>query len=81
MLIAFMKKTYYRWTYNLSVSFLLDGLLLTLIFPSVIIKDLKNINLIAIINSGYIRFVICALLVIIYIIGNKITRYNDRKYL
>lgn len=81
LLIAFMKKTYYRWTYNLSVSFFLDGLLLTLIFPHVIIKDLKNINLTSIINSGYICFVICALLVIIYIIGNKITRYNDRKYL
>lgn len=91
ILIAVIKKTYYRWTYNLAVSFAISGVLLTLLLPFVIdsisiemtnkiLGNSTSININSVINLGYISFVLCALFIIIYIIGNKITKYNDRKY-
>lgn len=91
LLIALIKKTYYRWTYNLGVSFALSGIILSLALPLVVdtvsidlteklIGKASNININAIINYGYICFGLCALSIIIYIIGNKISRYNDKKY-
>lgn len=35
ILIAVLKKTYYRWTLNLGVSFLLSGIVLALLTPSI----------------------------------------------
>lgn len=89
--IALIKKTYYRWSYNLSVAFFLAAITLSFLMPSIVNSisvDLTNqflgkatdININPIINFGYICFAICALLVIIYVIGNKITNYNERKY-
>ncbi len=91
LIIAIVKRTYYRWTYNLGVSFALSGITLSLLIPfmsNLILSKLgKNmmgrtldINLNSMVNLGYICFVLCALLIIIYITLNKITRYNDEKY-
>lgn len=90
-ILALIKKTYYRWTYNLSVSSFISGVLLSFVLPFVldsIEMDLTNkllgtassININMIINAGYICLCVCALFAIIYIVGNKIARYNDRKY-
>ena len=91
LFIALIKKTYYRWTYNLSVAFFLAAIMLSFILPSIVnslsidlttkfLGKAANININPIINLGYICFAVCALFVIIYIIGNKITNYNNRKY-
>lgn len=91
LIIALVKRTYYRWTYNLGISFALSGITLSLLIPfmsNLILSKLgKNmmgrtleINLNSMVNLGYICFVLCALLIIIYITLNKITRYNDEKY-
>lgn len=90
ILIAILKKTYYRWTLNLGVSFLLSGIVLALLTPSItddlsyritekVIGKASNINVNALINIGYGFLAICALLIIIYVIGNKITGYKERK--
>lgn len=91
LLIALIKKTYYRWTYNFGVSLALSGIILSLALPLVVdtvsidlteklIGKASSINVNAIINCGYICFGLCAISIITYIIGNKITRYNDKKY-
>lgn len=90
VLIALVKKTYYRWTYNLAVSFAIAGILLTLAFPFVVdsvaidittkvIGNAADLNVNNVINLGYVCFAISALLIIIYLVGNKVTRYNERK--
>ncbi len=90
VLIALVKKTYYRWTYNSAISFAIAGILLTLVFPFVldsvavdittkVIGNPTDININNIINLGYGCFIIGALFIIIYLVGNKITRYNERK--
>ncbi len=90
VLIALVKKTYYRWTYNLAVSFAIAGILLTLAFPFVVdsvaidittkvIGNAADLNVNKVINLGYVCFAISALLIIIYLVGNKVTRYNERK--
>lgn len=90
ILIAILKKTYYRWTLNLGVSFLLSGIVLALLTPLItddlsyritekVIGKASNINVNALTNMGYGFLAICALLIIIYVIGNKITGYKERK--
>ena len=90
ILIAVLKKTYYRWTLNLGVSFLLSGIVLALLTPLItddlsyritekVIGKASNINVNALTNIGYGFLAICALLIIIYVIGNKITGYKERK--
>jgi len=90
ILIAVLKKTYYRWTLNLGVSFLLSGIVLALLTPLItddlsyritekVIGKASSINVNALTNIGYGFLAICALLIIIYVIGNKITGYKERK--
>lgn len=90
LLIALIKKTYYRWTYNLAVAFVLSGILLSFVTPLIsdvilmpicenLIGQTTEINLNALVNSGYICFCLSALLIIIYLVGNKITNYKIRK--
>ncbi len=91
LLIALIKKSVYKWTYNLAISFALSGVLITFLIPfiiDIISSDLSsgilsspldiNINLLT--NLGYVCFALCAFLIIVYLVGNKITRYNDKKY-
>lgn len=91
LFIAILKKSYYRWTYNLAISFFLSGLLLSFIAPLIsdkvlvplcqnLIGQTAEINLNALINFGYLCFCFSALSIIIYIIGNKISGYHDKKY-
>ncbi len=90
LLLAIIKKTYYRWTYNLGVSFALSGIVLSLLSSFVLdtisveiteklIGKAADININSLINLGYICFALCAVLIIIYIVGNKITNYSKRK--
>lgn len=89
ILIAVLKRTYYRWTLNLGVSFLLSGIILALLAPLVlddlsynitlkVIGKSSSININSLTNIGYGCLGVCALLIIIYIIGNKITGYKER---
>ncbi len=91
LIIALIKKSFYKWTYNLAISFGLSGVLITLLIPPVmdiISNDLTSgvlgspldININSLTNLGYICFALCAVLIIIYLIGNKITKYNSKKY-
>lgn len=91
LILALIKKSYYRWTFNLSVSLALSGTLLALFIPlfnsklTLFLKENieKNlsININPLVNLGYICLGMCAVCLIIYIVGNKITRYNERKNL
>ena len=91
LILAVIKNTYYRWTYNLAVSSFISGVLLAFLFPFVldsvemdlttkILGNASTININPIVNAGYICLCVCALFAIIYIVGNKIARYNDKKY-
>lgn len=91
LLLALIKKTYYRWTYNLAVSCALSGIMLSLLFPFILdgisieitnklLGKAAEININSLVNLGYICFALCAVLIIVYLVGNKITKYNDRKY-
>ena len=91
LILAVIKNTYYRWTYNLAVSSFISGVLLAFLFPFVldsvemdlttkILGNASTININPIVNAGYICLCVCTLFAVIYIVGNKITRYNDRKY-
>lgn len=91
LIIALIKKSYYRWLYDLGASFALSGIILALVIPllsgsiSKIISDKFimasiNINFNPLINTGYLCFVLCALSIVIYLIGNKLTRYTNSKY-
>ncbi len=91
LLIALIKKSFYKWTYNLSISFALSGVLITFLIPfiiDIILRDLVvetlgvplDININFLTNLGYICFALFGVLIIIYFVGNKITRYNDKKY-
>lgn len=90
VLIALVKKTYYRWTFNLAVSCAIAGALIALLLPFTVetimlnltekfIGSAATINLNGIVNLGYICFAICAVFIAIYIVGNKITNYSERK--
>ena len=83
ILIGVIKKSFYKWTYNLGIAFIISGFMLT--FLSQLLLDLLldlfseyntnlDININNIINSGYLCFIIGLVLVIIYIIGNKISK-------
>ena len=91
LIISLIKKSYYRWLYDLGVSFALSGIILALVIPllsgsiSKIISDKFimtsiKINFNPLINTGYLCFVLCALSIVIYLIGNKLTRYTNSKY-
>lgn len=91
LLLALIKKTYYRWTYNLAVSCALSGMMLSLLFPFILdgisieitnklLGKAAEININSLVNLGYICFALCAVLIIVYFVGNKITKYNDKKY-
>ena len=91
LIIALIKKSYYRWLYDLGVSFVLSGIILALAIPllsgfiskiisdKIIMASIK-INFNPLINTGYLCFVLCALSIVIYLIGNKLTRYTNSKY-
>ncbi len=90
LLQAVIKKSLYRWTYNLAVSFALSGIVLSFLLPFLmdtisidltekILGKAANINVNSIINAGYICLGLSAILIIIYLVGNKITNYNKRK--
>lgn len=91
LIIALIKKSYYRWLYDLGVSFVLSGIILALVIPllsgfiskiisdNIIMASIK-INFNPLINTGYLCFVLCALSIVIYLIGNKLTRYTNSKY-
>lgn len=91
LLIALIKKSYYRWLCNLGISFALSGIILAFVIPSLsesISLFLSNnlagvspeINFNPIINEGYLCFALCAISIIVYFIGNKLTMYNKSKY-
>ncbi len=85
-LIALIKKSYYRWIFNISLSFVLSGLILSFIVPFIInvlsnnISNKFTLNADLLVNTGYLCFVIFALLVIIYLAINKILVHNNSKY-
>ncbi len=90
VLIALIKKTYYRWTFNLAVAFVIAGALIALLLPFTVetvmlnltekfIGSAATINLNKIINLGYICFAVCAVFIASYIVGNKVTNYSERK--
>ena len=86
ILIAFIKKTYYRWMYNLSIALILSGIILS--FVSSLVTDfikglisyktslITNINLNSIVSFGYICFLLSFLFIIIYFICLKIENKN-----
>lgn len=82
ILIGIIKKSFYKWTYNLGIAFIISGTILA--FLSQILLDVfldllgdyntnLDVNINNIINSGYLCFLLALILIIIYIIGNKIT--------
>lgn len=90
LLLALIKKTYYRWTYNLAVSCALSGIMLSLLFPFILdgisieitnklLGKAAEININSLVNLGYICFALCAALIIVYFVGNKITNWSERK--
>lgn len=90
LLQGVIKKSFYRWTYNLAVSFALSGIVLAFLLPFLmdaisidltqkILGEAASINVNSIINAGYICLGLSALLIIIYLVGNKITNYNKKK--
>ncbi len=86
ILIAILKKSYYRWIFNLAFSFAMSFVFTSLIAPfilDIVFSDVSNgftLNVNSLINYGYICFGICALLIIIYIILNMISKHNKKKY-
>lgn len=91
LILAVSKSTFYRWTYNFAVSLFISAVFLSLLFPFItdsveaslttdILGKASSINVNPIINYGYGCFCLCAFMVIIYIVGNKITRRGGSKY-
>ena len=91
ILIMIMKKSFYKFSINLGIAGLISGIIITFILPIIVnmignkftselIGESANININKITNMGYIFFIISALFIIIYFIGNKLTNYNDEKY-
>lgn len=90
LIIALLKRSFYRWSVNLGISFVISGLLIIFLLPimvnelgdifaSKLIGQNLSININNIVNYGYVCVMLSALFIIIYIIGNKVTRYNERK--
>lgn len=91
LIIALLKHSFYRWSINLGISMIIAGLLIVFLLPMMVneigtmfatklIGQTLSININNIVNYGYVCVLLSALFIIIYLIGNKITRYNDRKY-
>lgn len=91
LLLALLKKSYYRWTLNLAVASVIAGVLIIFLVPQIanfVSDELANefagntvsVNVTKIINAGYLSLITSALSLIIYFIGNKLTRYNESKY-
>lgn len=91
ILIMILKRSFYRFSINLGIAFILSGIIVTFVFPifvNIISEDLTinligestkiNINMLT--NYGYICFIFSSVFIIVYFIGNKITRYNEEKY-
>ena len=90
LIIALLKRSFYRWSVNLGISLVISGLLIILLLPIMVngLGDIfasklmgqdLSININNIVNYGYVCVMLSALFIIIYIIGNKVTRYNERK--
>lgn len=90
LIIALLKRSFYRWSVNLGISLVISGLLIILLLPimvnglgdifaSKLMDQDLSININNIVNYGYACVMLSALFIIIYIIGNKVTRYNERK--
>lgn len=90
LIIALLKRSFYRWSVNLGISLVISGLLIILLLPimvnglgdifaSKLMDQDLSININNIVNYGYVCVMLSALFIIIYIIGNKVTRYNERK--
>lgn len=87
LIIALLKSSFYRWSINLGISLVTSGLLIVAItnrfegFPASNLSCQNfSININDIINYGYVYIMLSVLFIIIYIIGSKVTIYNDRKY-
>jgi hypothetical protein len=90
LIIALLKRSFYRWSVNLGISFVISGLLIIFLLP-IMVNELGDIfaskligqnlstNINNIVNYGYVCVMLSALFIVIYIIGNKVTRYNERK--
>lgn len=91
ILIAILKKTFYRWSLNLAISSAISGVIIVFLTPlitnylgdelaSELVSNPVSVNVNMITNAGYICLAVSALSIIIYFIGNKITKYNENKY-
>lgn len=91
ILIAILKKTFYRWSLNLAISSAISGVIIVFLTPlitnylgdelaSELVSNPVSVNVNMITNAGYICLAGSALSIIIYFIGNKITKYNENKY-
>lgn len=80
LIIGIIKKSFYKYIYNIAVAGIISGFILTFLSQVIVnnIKDLYNevnlsdININNIINSGYICFAISFILIIIYLIISKL---------
>lgn len=91
LLTGLLKKSYYGWTYNLAVSLALSGITLSLLIPLLmdfittnltekLIGKASSININPMINFGYLCLCLCAFFIIVYLVGNKISKNNYKKY-
>ena len=78
LIIALLKRSFYRWSVNLGISLVISGLLIILLLP-IMVNGLGDIFASKLMDYGYVCVMLSALFIIIYIIGNKVTRYNERK--
>lgn len=86
-LIMIIKGSFYKFSINLGFAGLISGVFITFILPIIVnmidfkftsklIEESINININKITNLGYIFFVIGAIFIIMYFLGNKLTNYK-----
>lgn len=90
LLLVVIKRSAYKWTYNVAVSLALAGILVALIIPfcintisskltSEVLGHPIDININSLTNMGYICLALCVFFIIAYIVGNKVTKYSIKK--
>lgn len=92
ILIMTIKKSFYKFSINLSVSLFLSGIIITFVTPILInmisdnitnklIGETASINITKITNLGYLSFALASLFMLIYILLNKVISSYQNSYI
>lgn len=92
ILIMAIKKSFYKFSINLSIALFLSGIIITFVVPILInmisdsitnklIGETASINITKITNLGYLSFALASLFMLIYILLNKVISSYQNSYI